>query len=177
MSQRNLPDIEAQSRPELVENATANGLGAFLGVPDFKDSFREFLRHEFNLENLKFYDKADEVAEILTGDEGGSATLTASVAGISFSRLFDEFLRPGANSELNLISDLRIELAMLMQEVNDGVIGDSERIAKSFLERLKSTLIKAQEHIFQLMTNDMFNRYVLSKAYNELLEKVKAEDK
>lgn len=175
MSSRNLPDIESQSRVELVENATANGLSAFLAVPDFRESFRAFLKREFTSENLRFYEKVIEVQEILTEDDDGALTMTASVAGISFSRLFDEFLRPGAESELNLISELRVELAMLMQEVNDGMMMDSDKVAKSFLGRLSKTLTKAQENIFQLMTNDMFNRYVLSKHYDDLLEKVTAE--
>ena len=49
MSSRSLPDIDTQSRPELVENASANGLGAFLSVPDFKESFQKYLQHEHNL--------------------------------------------------------------------------------------------------------------------------------
>lgn len=178
MSQRNLPDIDAQTKPELLENAIANGLGAFLRVPSFNESFRKFLKAEFTLENLKFYEKVSELLEMLNeySDEDGSPELRCSVAGISYSRLFDEFLRPGAASELNLISDLRVDLAMLMAEVNNGSMADSERTARGFLQRLTKTLTKAQDNIFQLMTNDMFNRYVLSKHYNELLESVKAEE-
>lgn len=162
----------------MVENAAVNGLTVFLNISDFHDSFQNFLSSEYTLENLSFYEKVDEFKEILNSgeDEDTSASLRCSVAAISFSRLFDEFLAPGANSELNLNSDLRVELAVLMQEVTENTMDLTEQRAASFLDRLGKALDKAQRNIFQLMTNDMFSRYILSKHYKELLAKVKREN-
>ncbi|CAF0778972.1 unnamed protein product [Didymodactylos carnosus] len=107
-----------------------------------RDHFWKFLDKEYSSENLRFYEACIQLRFHIPQKDVANKV----------KEIYNEFLSPGAYYSINI--DQRI-----MNLTKQNMSNHSSRY----------TFDEAQEHIFNLMTRDTYNRFLRSELYKELL--------
>lgn len=114
-----------------------------------RDHFMQFLEKEFSAENLKFWEACQQLKQVSQKD------VEETVKGI-----YSEYLAPGAVDPVNVDSRVAEIVRRHMQEQIDRYCFD-----------------EAEDHIFKLMKNDSYSRYIRSDMYKEFLNGSKKKSK
>jgi regulator of G-protein signaling len=114
-----------------------------------REHFRHFLEKEFSAENLKFWEACQQLKQVPQKDVENTV-----------KSIYSEYLAPGAIDPVNV----------------DSRVADIVR--RSMLEKLdRYCLDEAEDHIFKLMKNDSYSRYIRSDMYKEFLSGSKKKSK
>ncbi|XP_023239166.1 regulator of G-protein signaling 7-like [Centruroides vittatus] len=119
-------------------------LKELLKDPAGREQFYKFLEKEFSAENLKFWDAVEELKQVHSKD-----------IPIKVQEIWNEYLAPDANCPINIDSK-------------------SYEITKKNMENPdRWTFQEAAAHLYLLMKNDSYARYLRSEMYKEYLNGIK----
>ncbi|KAI1287676.1 Regulator of G-protein signaling 7 [Halotydeus destructor] len=113
--------------------------------PAGREQFFKFLEKEFSAENLKFWDAVQELKSVHTKDVAHKV-----------QEIWNEYLGPDANCPINIDSKSYEASKKNMEKPNSRSIFD-----------------EAAGHVYQLMKNDSYPRYLRSEMYKEYLNGTK----
>lgn len=114
-----------------------------------REHFLHFLEKEFSAENLKFWEACQHLKQVPQKDVDETV-----------QRIYSEYLSPGATDPVNV----------------DSRVADIVR--RSIDHQMdRYCLDEAEDHIFKLMKNDSYSRYIRSDMYKEFLQGSKKKSK
>jgi len=143
-----IPIWRSYQRQLISPPTDRNRLLELLRTPEGYLSFLRFLEKEFSTENLVFYSAVETYHQEC---KNGSFSIDL------VSRLYDEYIRPGAPMQINvsheILRDIESKLNQYQQAVASGGPGAAE------LQAMTNIFDVAQGEIFELMKADSFSRY------------------
>ncbi|CAF1576147.1 unnamed protein product, partial [Didymodactylos carnosus] len=110
--------------------------------PVGRDHFWKFLDKEYSSENLRFYEACIQLRFHIPQKDVANKV----------KEIYNEFLSPGAYYSIN---------------IDQRIMNITKKNINNYPNRY--TYDEAQEHIFNLMTRDTYNRFLRSELYRELL--------
>ncbi|XP_022243616.1 regulator of G-protein signaling 7-like isoform X1 [Limulus polyphemus] len=139
-------ELEKQTKevPPRRVRRWAFSLQELLKDPAGREQFIRFLEKEFSAENLKFWDAVQELKQVHSKD-----------VPLKVQQIWNEFLAPDANFPINIDSK-SYELTKKNIETPD-----------------RWTFDEAAAHLYHLMKNDSYQRYLRSEMYKEYLNGTK----
>ncbi|CAL1265858.1 unnamed protein product [Larinioides sclopetarius] len=143
-------DMEKQTKEVSARRVKrwAFSLQELLKDPAGKEQFYKFLEKEFSAENLKFYDAVQELKQI-----------NANEVDEKVKEIWNEFLEADANTPVNIDSK-------------------SYDVTKKNVEKPdRWAFDAAASHLYLLMKNDSYARYLRSELYKEYLNGTKKKSK
>lgn len=139
-------EIEKQTKevPPRRVRRWAFSLQELLKDPAGREQFIRFLEKEFSAENLMFWDAVQELKQVHSKD-----------VPVKVQEIWNEYLGPDANSPINIDSK-------------------SYELTKKNIEKpSRWTFDEAAAHLYHLMKNDSYQRYLRSEMYKEYLSGTK----
>ncbi|KAG1663355.1 Regulator of G-protein signaling 7 [Nymphon striatum] len=133
-------EIEKQTKEISVRRVKRWGysLKELLKDPAGRDQFVKFLEKEFSLENLKFWDAVQELKQVHSKDVSTKVL-----------EIWNEYLAPEANAPINIDSK------------------SAEETRKNMKIPTRWAFDEAAAHLYNLMKNDTYTRYLRSEMYRE----------
>jgi hypothetical protein len=148
--------------------ATLKGL---LSDPDGFNSFKNFLSHEFSVENILFWREVEDFRQKKARGVGSLELLGEAQS------MYAKYIIPGAPFEVNLPATIVNDLQRRLKAEFGGLAAsarESDSNAKLLPETFESdtqtpTIFDAaQKNIFHLMETDSYQRYIASQDYKQL---------
>ncbi|XP_022247561.1 regulator of G-protein signaling 7-like isoform X2 [Limulus polyphemus] len=139
-------EVEKQTKevPPRRVRRWAFSLQELLKDPAGREQFIKFLEKEFSAENLMFWDAVQELKQVHSKD-----------VPVKVQEIWNEYLGPDANSPINIDSK-------------------SYELTKKNIEKpSRWTFDEAAAHLYHLMKNDSYQRYLRSEMYKEYLSGTK----
>ncbi|XP_022248545.1 regulator of G-protein signaling 7-like, partial [Limulus polyphemus] len=139
-------ELEKQAKeiPPRRVRRWAFSLQELLKDPAGRDQFIKFLEKEFSAENLMFWDAVQGLKQVHSKD-----------VPVKVQEIWNEYLGPDANSPINIDSK-------------------SYELTKKNIEKPgRWTFDEAASHLYHLMKNDSYQRYLRSEMYKEYLSGTK----
>ncbi|XP_023213183.1 regulator of G-protein signaling 7-like, partial [Centruroides sculpturatus] len=139
-------ELEKQTKdiPARRVRRWAFSLQELLKDPAGREQFFKFLEKEFSAENLKFWDAVQELKQVHSKD-----------VPVKVREIWNEYLDSDANCPINIDSK-SYEITKRNMETPD-----------------RWTFNEAAAHLYQLMKNDSYPRYLRSEMYKEYLNGMK----
>ncbi|XP_076306259.1 regulator of G-protein signaling 7-like isoform X2 [Tachypleus tridentatus] len=139
-------ELEKQAKeiPPRRVRRWAFSLQELLKDPAGREQFIKFLEKEFSAENLMFWDAVQDLKQVHSKD-----------VPVKVQEIWNEYLGPDANSPINIDSK-------------------SYELTKKNIEKpSRWTFDEAASHLYHLMKNDSYQRYLRSEMYKEYLSGTK----
>ncbi|XP_042895514.1 regulator of G-protein signaling 7-like [Parasteatoda tepidariorum] len=143
-------EMEKQTKEVSVRRVKkwAFSLQELLKDPAGREQFYKFLDKEFSAENLKFYDAVQELKQVNAADVESKV-----------KEIWNEFLEDDANTPVNIDSQSFANTKKNVEEPDRWVFDE------------------AASHLYLLMKNDSYARYLRSDLYKEYLNGTKKKSK
>ncbi|MES1916293.1 MAG: hypothetical protein MHM6MM_008125 [Cercozoa sp. M6MM] len=168
-----VPEFEPPEKIATLEQLLRNKAG--------HDSFKDFLKSEFSVENLIFWTHCEDyhrqVAEAQSKiDSGVAAPHTFKRIVKAAQVILRTYVESYAPLEVNLSHSVQTDISETMDELLELSRGTLPSDWQTELFPKAATLYTmAQESIFKLMETDPFKRYVRTDAYRQLCSGIEAQ--
>ena len=164
-------------------------LESVLGAPMLAECFKDFLKSEFSVENVRFVEEAREWKQAYPGEDADAEVVNAWVD--TASDIFDTFVEAGALLEVNLSSSVREQASLVFDARNSKSATQRQPSTLKMLAAGRKNKADAAEQqraetdrppldlspdvfddavaeMVQLLERDSFPRFLASKTYTNL---------